>query len=315
MSDRANVTGDAGGNRGTRWRIAAIATIAGAVVLGVAGLAGRSAGQESKRPRGKVAEALIGMRWEPDAPVADRERFLATLVVRRGPRRSSGPRSQAHPEIARELDALGQPDVLRWMHDAVAAEALDGTDLLQVSCAAPTPTLAIALARAVTDAIIIRSGNERSEYLDSRIKQLEDARREAEIWLSQRRKILANSLTTPSRDGSAPATSPAAAVEGLQEVRRELRRVRLEKKAAEIRLARQKANEPGNASLGKTMEEAVAVLAGQEDLLRRDESEAIEAIGRAEADRFGARGPKTRSPGARRESMRSRTSSSASNSS
>ena len=288
MSDRASVTGGVRSVRGWRWRVAAVALIAPASVLGVVGLAGRSTGP--------------GKRACPPRKRSPRYDARRATLRRAGERIGGGLRATTRgpwplrPEL---LDMFfhavhGRPEILRRIGGsrAVGPDPVDARRGPRreprpdrpppvITCTALEPEARdFGRPRDVRrDHPAAHSRNERNEHLDLRIGQLDQARMDAERLLKDRRNSLLASLAKLPPDESLAAASPAAAVEGLREVRRELRRVRLEKKAAEVRLARQKSTDAGNATSGKTLEETVAVLDGQEELLRRDETEGIEAIG------------------------------------
>lgn len=285
MSERANGTGLHDAPRHVLGRGPAVAVIVLAVVLAIVATARWALAQETNRTTGKVASALILVDKNPDERMEDHERFLATMAVLA---RSPNTFRQAlanDPGIVKGLADLGQNDPVRWLSDSVRVENLARTSFLQVSCVAQNPELAVRVANTMMGTIIKDFRDVYNEQLVARLHQNEEERTEAARAVDMLRESFRARMKS-SPDAFASGTTPGAAAEALRDVCNELRRVRLERKAAEVRLARQKSSGGANSVQASAQEEAVAVLAGQEDLLRRDEQAAIETVMRAEAARL-----------------------------
>ncbi len=265
-------SGRVAGGRHRGWGVAAVVA---AAALGVVGAWGRANGQGAKAEPLTATPALLRLNPEQDARPADRERFLATQRFELQTRPIVEAALVAHPEILQIPEVAAQKDPAGWIAGTLRVEAVAGTDFVQVGCKAANPTLAASVANAVTEAYIKDSGDRQNEAIDVQIKLLDQVRMEAEQVVHQMRKQMRSA-------GTELAASQLVAVEAddLREVRKDLRRVRLEKKGAEVLLARRKGDE------GKALEDTVAVLGARETLLVKAEQEAAEALNRAESARL-----------------------------
>ena len=119
---------------------------------------------------------------------------------------------------------------------------IDGTDFLEVTGHGPTPVLSAMIANAVTDAIIKTSLDSHGEELESRNQATGRGPAGATHEVVARRQQLRERMKSADDDFGSSA-GVAAEADELREVRKDLRRVRLDKIAAEVRLERTKARE------------------------------------------------------------------------
>jgi hypothetical protein len=254
-----------------------------AVVIVVVGMACPARGQEGAAARPIATPALLLVEREPGQSREEYERRLATLRVEARSRPILESALASHPEILKQEGATKQKDAVRWMADMIGVRWIDGTDFLEVTGHGPTPVLSAMIANAVTDAIIRTSLDSHGEELDSRIRHLDEARLEARHEVVVRRQQLRERMKSADDDFGSSA-GVAAEADELREVRKDLRRVRLDKIATEVRLERTKARE--KATDAPELSDTVAMLAAQETLLVKAEHAGAEALKRAELARL-----------------------------
>jgi hypothetical protein len=259
-----------------------VATVA-AAVIGLVGLAGLVRGQAGEAAPQDVTPVIMIVEGEPGQRPEDRERLLATVRFEIRSRPTVEAALASHPEILKPPGAITQKDPVSWMTDMIGVKSIEGTDLIQISCQAPTPQLSVMVADAVADAFIRGANDRRNEEIDLRMKQLEESRMEHQHRVAMHRDKLRAQMRSSGDDIATPA-GLAVEADDLREVRKELRRVRLEKAATAVRLERTKAREAAKDI--PELSDAVAALTAQEQLLIKAEQAGAEALRRAELARL-----------------------------
>ncbi len=255
------------------------AAVVAAVVIGVYGFSWRAAAQGEAKAAAKITPALLLLSGEPEDRPADFSRSLATLLFEARTTVVIQSALSAHPEIVAQPEVARQKDPVRWVSEAVRIEPIPGTDFIQISCQAGTSQLAASIANAVADAFLRHTLDRRIEALDVRLKVLDEARLQDGHRTAALRQALHERMKSAG-DGNASAMGATPEADELREIRKELRRVRLERVAAEVRREREKTrSQPLRLA---ELSDSVAALAAQEQLLVKDEQAGIEALRRAE---------------------------------
>lgn len=255
-------------------------TMVAAIAIGLVGPQGRASAQSEAKPSVKATPAVVFVVWGPDERPADRGQFFRKVQfdIRSHPVVESA--LVSHPEILANLDAAAKKDPAGWIRESIRVEAVGETGVFQVSCLAEKPQLAAAVANAVTDAYIKNFMDLRNEAIDNDLRRLEERRIDCQKEAIMRRHALRERMMRPSGDALSSRESLAAEADDLRETRKDLRRVRLEKTAADVRLGRERSNDRPT-KIGE-LSDLVAVLTAQEERLVEAERAGVESLKRAE---------------------------------
>jgi hypothetical protein len=183
------------------------------------------------------------------------------------------------PKVARLPMVLRQKDPVAWLGDQIAVDFPLDTEIMRIAMAGDDTAQVAPLVNAVTEAyfqeVINVEHNQRLEHFS----RLKDAFNDyTEKLKDHRRKRADLALATGLNGRERPQDARWRTL--LTDCERDLRRVRLEKAAAQARLDRRKADKQGGAPIAE-LEEGLAVLEVQEkylseeadDLRRKDQEQ------------------------------------------
>lgn len=266
------------------WRVAFLLLAVPATFV----VARRAWGGEAKPSQGETDSATLDVEWNPDERPEAREHYVASRFLLLQSKAVLEAALAAHPEILGQLQGRDREDPMTWLAGGLGFERLPGTDFIRVSFRAPSRPTATMVVKAVVQAFLAHSRREDEQPVERQIDALREERFEAENDLNRLRRLIQDHDKKTAKLGALPS-GPGLEVEGLKAVREELRRVQLARKGAEVRLSRRKAAKEPKASEVEALEEEVAVLAAQEDLLAEGERKGVEALRDAEAASISTR--------------------------
>jgi RNA polymerase sigma factor (sigma-70 family) len=188
------------------------------------------------------------------------------------------------PAVADLRVVRQQADPLAWLEMGLQVDVPAGMEVLRISFSGGTPHDQVALINAVAHAYLDQAIGRDHAAQRERLSRLQDLVAKYDAQISEKRALARKlAMATGAREEGKPSWQEKLLLEDLRDLKRELRRIKLARVAAQVRLAKYKEAGADFQGTARKLEEEVLVLTQQEKTLGEDLKQLLKEAGEQNA--------------------------------
>jgi hypothetical protein len=191
---------------------------------------------------------------------------------------------QEHPELLKTALLLNQADPVESLASRLEVHVVPNTRLVNISLASPIRRQSAAIIDAVVGAYLKIASDSLSESFERRQRNLQ-ATYEVALRDAENRRRELRKAEDSARDDAIIEVRRGLELQDLREIRQAIRKLLVDKAAAEAVLARKKSYKEPNPLAVTDFEEQVAALSAQISMLSLDEEKGLAALQKLEPSR------------------------------
>jgi hypothetical protein len=266
--------------RRTGWIAAAIALIAtGLLYLGVPRVLAQA------QTRAVANHAMSTLRFDGESGSSEdftQYRDTEIAILRSRPILEAA--LQQHPELINTAALANRAEPVEWLVTKLEVHVIPNTRLVNIALDSPVRKESAAIIDAVVGAYLRSASDELTQSYELRIRNfqvaLDAARKDAE---NRRREL--RRAEDSARDDAIIEVRRGLEIQDLREIRQAIRKLLVDKAAAEAILARRKSDKEPNQFVITPLEDHIAALSAQISMLSHDEEKGLAVLQKLEPSR------------------------------